>query len=207
MDGLDLLKQHWDKKPHFPKIDKEEIQHMLHKSSCSIVKWIFIISIFELSLGIALSLLLPGVEKPMSPFEFYFSLTLGIIFRVAILFFIYSFFTHYRQIRNTTDTRTLLKTILKTRQSVDNYIKFNIYFFIFFMAVSGLRKIGKAFIEKSVAEGILMTFLVIIVVTPLILLVIYLMKNYYRILYRRLMNKLNDNYEELVQIENYKIPS
>jgi hypothetical protein len=35
MDELDVLKQHWNKDNNFPKINREEIKEMLHKSSSS----------------------------------------------------------------------------------------------------------------------------------------------------------------------------
>ncbi len=201
MDGLDLLKQHWNRNDSFPKLNKMELQQMIHRRSSSIIKWIFVISILELSVGVGLAFLLPIEEKQTSSFEQYTSLLLGIIFRATIFFFIYIFFKHYRKIRNNTNTRTLLETILKTRQAVDHYIKFNIYFVIAYTVWSGLQHIVKAFDHKSIGEGILVTLLVIIVSTPIILITTYLMKHYYRILYRRLIHKLHDNYEELIRIE------
>ncbi|WP_133166379.1 hypothetical protein [Sphingobacterium haloxyli] len=178
-----------------------ELQQMIHRRSSSIIKWIFVISILELSVGVGLAFLLPIEEKQTSSFEQYTSLLLGIIFRATIFFFIYIFFKHYRKIRNNTNTRTLLETILKTRQAVDYYIKFNIYFVIGYTLWSGLQHIIRAFAHKSIGEGILVTLLVIIVSTPIILITTYLMKHYYRILYRRLIHKLHDNYEELIRIE------
>lgn len=200
MDGLDLLKQHWNNNDRFPKINKEEIRHMLHQRSSSIIKWVFIISLIELSVGIILGFILPMDQKSTS-FESFLDITFGIAFKAVILYFIYRFFKNYRLIKNTTNTKTLLKTILKTRQSVDNYIKFNIYFVIFYGALAGLKEIVTTIINKSVAEGIIMTFLVLIVFTPVILIVTYLLKRYYHILYRRLINKLDNNYEELNRIE------
>src|SRR5690606_24033860 len=97
MDGLDLLKQHWDKDQGFPKVDKEEIRSMLHKSSSSIVKWIFIISIIELTLGTLFSLSMPKV-----PFNETETIALSIVsgmFYMVILYFIIRFFTLYRRIK------------------------------------------------------------------------------------------------------------
>lgn len=54
MEELDFLKSHWQKKESFPQIEANEIRNMLHKSSSSIVKWIFIISILEFVFGIAI---------------------------------------------------------------------------------------------------------------------------------------------------------
>ena len=48
MDELELLKKDWKKNDgQFTQVSENEIYGMLHKSSSSIVKWIFIISIVE----------------------------------------------------------------------------------------------------------------------------------------------------------------
>ena len=48
MDELELLKKDWKKNDgQFKQVSENEIYGMLHKSSSSIVKWIFIISIVE----------------------------------------------------------------------------------------------------------------------------------------------------------------
>ncbi|TYR37774.1 hypothetical protein FXV77_00325 [Sphingobacterium phlebotomi] len=201
MDGLDLLKQHWNNDNNFPRVNEEEIKYMLYQRSSSIIKWVFIISIMELSVGIVLGFILPIDQKITSSFESFLGLTFGIAFRAVILYFIYNFFKNYRKIKNTTDTKTLLITILTTQQYVDHYIKFNVYFFIFIMTWRGLQHIVITFVEKSIGEGILMSFLVVIVIAPIVFITIYLMKLYYRILYRRLINKLDDNYEELIRID------
>ena len=48
MDELELLKKDWkNNNAQFKQVSENEIYGMLHKSSSSIVKWIFIISIFS----------------------------------------------------------------------------------------------------------------------------------------------------------------
>ena len=59
MNELDLLKTHWQKDQEYIRFKKEDIIGMLHKSSSSIVKWIFIICCLELLLGIALNIVFP----------------------------------------------------------------------------------------------------------------------------------------------------
>ncbi|PRD53962.1 hypothetical protein [Sphingobacterium gobiense] len=201
MHGLDLLKQHWNNDGNFLKINKDEIKHMLYRRSSTIIKWIFIISVIELSVGVLLGFFLPIDQEPTSSLESLLELIFGIAFKAIILFFIYNFFRNYRKITNTADTKTLLKTILKARRYVDYYIKFHIYTFVIYMTLRGLKHIITVFVDKSIGEGILVTFIVVIVTTPIIFIVLYLMKLYYQILYRRLINKLDKNYEELIRVE------
>ncbi len=43
MDELDLLKKHWKKdETSFEQVSEKQIYKMIHKSSSSIVKWIFL---------------------------------------------------------------------------------------------------------------------------------------------------------------------
>ena len=58
MDELELLKKDWkNNNAQFKQVSENEIYGMLHKSSSSIVKWIFIISILEIILWTSLGFL------------------------------------------------------------------------------------------------------------------------------------------------------
>ena len=58
MDELELLKKDWkNNNEQFKQVSENEIYGMLQKSSSSIVKWIFIISIFEIILWTILGFL------------------------------------------------------------------------------------------------------------------------------------------------------
>ena len=64
MDELELLKSKWqDGNQELPKLSYNDIYRMLHNKSASIVKWIFIISIFELVFWIILGLLSPESQQ------------------------------------------------------------------------------------------------------------------------------------------------
>ena len=63
MDGLELLKKNWKKQEAtLPKVSYDEIYKMIWKRSSSIVKWIFIISIFEFVIGVLLNVGLADKE-------------------------------------------------------------------------------------------------------------------------------------------------
>ena len=58
MEELDLLKKAWQKDTHsFEQVSEMEIYKMLHRKSSSIVKWILIISVLEVLLWTAISVL------------------------------------------------------------------------------------------------------------------------------------------------------
>ena len=51
IDELDLLKKDWQKREaHLPQLSYDQIHKMIWKKSSSIVKWILIISILEITL-------------------------------------------------------------------------------------------------------------------------------------------------------------
>ena len=58
MEELDLLKKDWKKSENsFEQLSEKDIYKMIHQKSSSVVKWILIISLIELSIGILLNVL------------------------------------------------------------------------------------------------------------------------------------------------------
>lgn len=204
MDELDFLKQHWNKDEDFPKVDKEGIRKMLHNSSSSIVKWIFYISILELLAGLALNFLLPNDTdiNPDSDIVSTLENALSVVFYIVIAYFIYKFFSSYRSIKNTSNTKVLLRDIIETRKAVDQYIRFNIYYII---AVSALVTVTMMITDgvfvKPWGEAAFYVVGISIFMIIAIAILLGLVKFYYKVVYRRLVNKLNKNYERLVQLD------
>ncbi|SFT02048.1 hypothetical protein [Sphingobacterium wenxiniae] len=197
MDGLDLLKQHWDKDQNFPKIDKEEIRRMLHKSSSSIVKWIFIISIIELILGTLFSLSMP--RAPFNETETIVLNIVSVMFYLVILYFITRFFTLYRKIKVNDSVKQLMENIIRTRRVGQSYIKFNIIIFTLAFMSGGIYGI----LESANKDGdpVLPTF-AIAVFLCITALFVALLIFFYRLIYGRLLRKLKKNYEELIELED-----
>ena len=211
MDELDFLKQHWKKDEDFPKVDKEGIRKMLHNSSSSIVKWIFYISILELLAGLALNFLLPNDTdiNPDSDIVSTLENALSVVFYIVIAYFIYKFFSSYRSIKNTSNTKVLLRDIIETRKAVDQYIRFNIYYII---AVSALVTVTMMITDgvfvKPWGEAIFYVVGISIFMIIAIAILLGLVKFYYKVVYRRLVNKLNKNYEQLVKLgEQDEVPT
>lgn len=205
MDELDFLKQHWQKDQGFPKVNKEEIRNMLHQSSSSLVKWIFIISIIELFLGVLLNVFVflsdTDPEKMPYPLELLTNF-IDVVSYIIILYFIYSFFNSYRKIKNTNNTKELLSNILLTRKTVTYYIRFNIYMILVGLGITALRMIWEEdVIHKSVGHNILFFTLLGIVIFLIGWAMIAFVKWIYKLIYIRLVKKLEKNYEELERLE------
>lgn len=205
MDELDFLKQHWQKDQGFPKVNKEEIRNMLHKSSSSLVKWIFIISIIELFLGVLLNVFVflsdTDPEKMPYPLELLTNF-IDVVSYIIILYFIYSFFNSYRKIKNTNNTKELLSNILLTRKTVTYYIRFNIYMILVGLGITALRMIWEEdVIHKSVGHNILFFTFLGIVIFLIGWAMIAFVKWVYKLIYIRLVKKLEKNYEELERLE------
>lgn len=204
MDSLDILKQQWKRDGNFPKINKDEIRLMLHKSSSSIVKWIFMISVIELAVGIILFSIIPGDNKAdVSVLTKGIDIAFNVLFYITILYFIYKFYTSYKNIQNTTNTKTLLHRILITRKHVENYIKFNIYCILFVIVVmTGIQIIDHYRQDESVSRFIIYLLFLSIFMVILTWVLLKLAKFYYKVLYRRLITKLDKNYEELIKLDS-----
>ncbi|QBQ42788.1 hypothetical protein E2P86_17235 [Sphingobacterium psychroaquaticum] len=202
MDGLDLLKQHWNTDENFPKVDKESLRTMLHKSSSSLVKWIFIISVIELFVGVALGFLINIEEINEKPLLHLINNIYTVVFYIIVGYFIFLFFRNYKTIKNTKNTKSLLQTILNTREQVNKYIKFNIYCILFSMFIVCVEKIY-SYIEERHGWGEILFYSVTFTIasTLVYLLMVRIVKYYYKILYRRLIKKLDVNYEELTRLE------
>jgi hypothetical protein len=215
MEELDLLKKDWNKKDNFPNVSEDKIYGMLHKNSSSTVKWIFIISIIELSLGIILSIIMSFTKFDEENVQFikklgiydYYQATMIIIYAV-IIYFITRFYLMYKRVSTTDNTKLLMKNILRTRKIVQNYILFNLVTFaiIFITGASYGLKIG---IEKATLESggniadvsssiYIISFLVVIVVTIVLTAAFWLV---YRLIYGMLLKKLKKNFEELKKID------
>lgn len=209
MDGLDLLKKHWQKDNDFPKVNKEEIRQMLYKSSSSLVKWIFMISLIELFIGLILNVVYFYFYKGefvdhTDPFWLQvFDGIFDIVSYLITFYFIYSFFMAYRRIQNTNKTKDLLNDILNSRKQVSKYISFNIYLIICSLVLGVVRVMFEpGMMDKSVGEIIILAVLLAIFMTLIGWLIIKVMKFYFRILYIRLVKKLENNYDELLLLED-----
>ena len=130
MDQLDLLKKDWKKQDSsLPKLSFDELSKLIHKKSSSIVKWILIISILEITLP-HLVYLFVDFEKSMKLYQDVglstFLTIFYIIAYIVIAYFVYRFYKNYRSISADSTTKGLIQNIIKTRKTVKHYIWFNL---------------------------------------------------------------------------------
>jgi uncharacterized membrane protein YhdT len=211
-DGLDLLKKDWQKKgEELPKLSYDELYKMTWKKSSSIVKWIFYISIIEFVFWALLNLLSYdkdslALEKEWHIFEF--STVLTVINYIVLVFFIYKFYRNYKQIEVTDSASKLLKSILRVKRTVTQYVWFNIAIFCVSlgMFLYGSLRFGKESVQIQEAAsnaGNETLFWIMVVGTILIVIaaIVVLIWLFYRLLYGILLNRLRANYRELKKLE------
>lgn len=212
MEELDLLKKAWHKDENsFEQLSEKEIYKMLHQQSSSIVKWILFISVVEFIFWNIITFAFSddkyqaklqsyGVEQVM--------LAVNVLNYFVILAFIFVFYKNYKTISTTDSTRLLMKNILRTRRTVQNYIWYNLGI----VTVSIVLSIVMLFyhnpqmismLEKANAEGNRLLFLAACTGISMlfVLLIIGLFWLFYRLLYGILLKKLHLNYKELKKIE------
>ncbi|WP_313807155.1 hypothetical protein [Flavobacterium sp.] len=212
MDELDLLKKDWKKNDsQFPKVSEQEIYAMLHKKSSSIVKWIFIISVLEIILWSTISILTAD-ENYIKTLEHYHIDTLMMVFTVinyvVIVGFIFLFYKNFRNINTTANVKSLMKSILKTRKTVQYYIWYNlgvmgITFLIIMIATFKYDNRINEIIAKSAGDGSNTLFWIILIGFSFIFFVVFfvLFWLFYRLIYGFLLRRLHKNYEELKKID------
>ena len=209
MDNLDLLKEKWQSvEQELPKLSYSDIYQMLLKKSSSILKWIVIISICEITFWTLLSLFVPESSK-----QFYsdmgvqnFIKWVNIINYFVVAIFIYMFYKNHKKIKATQSVKTLMGNILRARKTVHYFVFYNIglatllvfglntyYYFHTEELNSVLKKDelysaypAETFIGANIFAGILvLVFLVL----------------FYWVAYGILLKHLKRNYNELRKIE------
>jgi len=212
MDELEILKKDWKKKEHsFNQITEKEIYGMLHKRSSSIVKWIFIISICEFLLWVSASLLMRNNEKITKFYDydkFHIMMALELINYSILIYFIVRFYKNYKKINTTQPISSLIKNILNTRKTVQNYIKIIIIYTIitsiimFFVQFNFDPEILKIYheVERKGKETtfIILSLLLTLVFVGIFSLFVWL---FYKLIYGILLKRLYNNYEELKKLE------
>jgi hypothetical protein len=211
MEELDLLKKAWKKDNlSFKQVSENEIYKMLHKNSSSSVKWILIISVLELLLWTGINIFFNADEylKQMHADDMLFYLRiLSYINYAVILWFIYRFYTNYIKISTTNSTKQLMKDILRTRKTVQNYVWYNLAmmfvsmvlgFIMAFLYSPHLSAIKDKIANDENYETIIKITFMLSIVTFGFLVIFWL---FYKLLYGFLLRKLNNNYRELKKID------
>lgn len=209
MDQLESLKKEWQsQEQEFPKLTYKDIYPMLLKKSSSIVKWIVVISICEISFWTLLSFFIPESSK-----EFYNEMGWQTTFLIINIFnyavvavFIYLFWKNYQKIQVTNSIKTLMGNILRTRKTVHYFVYYNI-------GMAAILMIGMNlyyYFNKKTLSTILRnddnfgsmpaeTFIGVNIIAGIILIGLLIL--FYWVIYGLLLRRLKRNYKELKKIE------
>ncbi|MCK5443450.1 MAG: hypothetical protein KAJ23_16315 [Maribacter sp.] len=215
MDELELLKKDWQKKDEYlPKLSYDEIHNMIWEKSSSIVKWILIISILEITLP-NLIYLSPSFREDeffenVSNFSSIF-IAVNIFYYSIVALYIYQFYRRYKEISVLASAKNLMHQIIKTRKTVKHYIIFCLSmsliffaFFIFGVSISDefLRDImaGMGDNSKEIPlDKIRTTAIWVLSIGGILFTAVA--GGIYFLLYGLLLRKLKKNYKELKQLE------
>lgn len=210
-EELDLLKKAWKKDAHsYEQVTENQIYKMIHKRSSSIVKWILMISIAELILWAAIGLFTVD-ENYLKTLEMYhidslFSV-LTIINYAIVFFFIYAFYKNFKTISTTDTVKKLMRSIIKTRKTVQYYIWYNLAMFALIFIIVVISQITYDPNINSVLDNAKdsnpQVFWIVIGITYFVLFAITfgLFWLFYRLIYGFLMRRLYKNYEELKKMD------
>ena len=213
MDELELLKKDWKKQDtsKYPQLTYKEIHSMIHAKSSNIVKWIFIISLLEFAFWLVISVLLKGtpISDKMNNLDIdHILIPLTIVSYIVLIYFFYQFYKNHKNISATDNSKTLIENILKTRQTVKQYVVFNLAFLVlgtFLGATYGLKhdpNITAQLQSASLNGGVFQIYAGIIIVTILLLAAaIGILLLIYWLTYGLLLKRLNRNYNELKKLE------
>jgi len=209
MKELDLLKKDWKKNSDsFQQISEMEIYKMIHQKSSSIVKWILIISILEISFWTFSNLFIntDDVLRKMNHPEIVMALEFLTYFNyVVVLIFVFIFYKNYKTISTIVATKSLMSAILKTRKTVQYYVWYNLGMIVvtailsFFIAF--VYNPDMEFLREKLAVNGKAMFVTIGILILVILGFFGLFWCFYRVLYGTLLRRLYANYKELKKID------
>ncbi|MCD0468971.1 hypothetical protein [Flavobacterium sp. JAS] len=209
MKELDLLKKDWQKNSDsFQQISETEIYKMIHKKSSSIVKWILIISILEVSFWTFSNFFIntDDVLQKINHPEIVMALEFLTYFNyVVVLIFVFIFYKNYKTISTTVATKSLMSAILRTRKTVQYYVWYNLGMIVitailsFFIAF--VYNPDMAFLREKLAINGKAMFVTIGILILVILGFFGLFWCFYRLIYGTLLRRLHANYKELKKID------
>ena len=205
MDQLDLLKKDWKKQEgSLPKYSIDELSKLMHRKSSSIVKWILIISILEITLPNLIYLFVDYDEK-MQPYHEVgaspYIISFYVVVYAVVLYFIYRFYKNYRSISADSSTKGLIHNIIKTRRTVKHYIWFNLAMIPIAVGLVLYTSFQTQEFAASLPEGIGSgtLFIIGLIITVFMVGIFWL---FYQLIYGILLKKLKKNYKELLSNGN-----
>lgn len=212
IDELDLLKKNWQNiDKTFTQVSENQIYNMIHKRSSNVVKWILIISLFELGLYIFASIYF-NINKDknlqLTSNELIYFNIIEVFSYLILGYFIFKFYKNYKKISFDKSSKELLKSIVNTRKSVETYVKVIMGYsittsFIMLGMITLNHGNAQLILDQYDQKGGTFLFYIILIFVVLISIAILFgfMWLFYKILYGFLLKKLNKNYNEIKQME------
>lgn len=204
---LNVLKIAWNNINVNTYIENLELRRIIQLNSNSIVKRIFIISLVEFALSI-LPFFLDGKEfvtkEILDVQNSAVMVYLDYLYYAVFIFFIVQFYLNFRKINTNSNLNELSKNILKTRKSVYNYIYvsliiFNLNSIVFAYLYLNTNPAYKHFITDTNSQNSPLLFQLIFysILILFLSLLTYSIWLIYKILYIKLIRKLEQNFNEL----------
>lgn len=201
MDSLHKYKEAWQNQQIENQLNTDSLLKMIHKSSSSIVKWIFYVSLIEFAIVVLLNILIKiDWDYYRSLGLFHFMKGVSIFGYIIFAVFIYLFYKNYKSISVHQTTKELMANILNTRKTVKYYVIINLIsvafalFYSFYVILQS--EDYETLMDKIGDNGHLIVWGIVIFA---ILFVVGLTYAFYALLYGILIHRLNDNYKELVE--------
>ena len=212
LDELELLKKDWQKREaNLPKLSYDEIYKMIWKKSSSIVKWIFYISIIEFVFWAGINLVFNDPESIQELKDLHIHkviMVLNVVNYGIILYFIFKFYTNYKKISFTDSSKKLMKTILKVKRTVTQYVWFNLIIFTTYLIINMYGVLlygpeGKEIVEAASQNGNTAAFWAMVIAISIVFtaVILFLIWLFYKLLYGILLKRLRQNYNDLKQLE------
>ncbi|MGK0414752.1 MAG: hypothetical protein ACJA1B_002980 [Polaribacter sp.] len=211
MDLLDNYKKAWDNQPEeVQQLSAIDIYKMAHSKSSSIVKWIFIVGLLELTFWLSINLLVPDSfykiyeDLNLKKQAFFFT----VLHYIVILIFLYFFYISFKKISVVDNTKSLIQRILHIRKTVKFYVYYNLAIvFLTSLAlnivlISDSDKLMKIMNPKNMSVNI-NQLITITIISQVIAILIFmaLLWLFYKLIYGILLKKLTINYKELITLD------
>ena len=197
MMAVDNLKEIWQSQ-NISKIQFSEtdIYKMIHKKSASIVKWIYYISIIEFVVMIVLPFFMKDTSDQIEELHMvnFYNISNVISYTIAVIF-IYLFYKNYKNICVSDNSKKLLSDILKTRRIVKSYVGFQ-------LLLGGIAALVLILKSNTILPDNLSQNMIWGIAIVGVFLVLLFMWLFYMLLYGILLNKLKNNYKELLKTEH-----
>ena len=151
----------------------------------------------------------PETMQELKDMHIYKVVMLLNVFNYAIiLYFIYKFYTNYRKISFTDSSRVMMRTILKVKRTVTQYVWFNLIIFTVSAIIYGYGVLlytpeGQEIVQAAAQDGDSTEFWALIIITSIALTAVglFIIWLFYKLLYGILLKKLRKNYNELKRLE------